>query len=210
MAVEQGDDVLPVVHELLRGKWDRVVGSQDFHPPKHVSFASTHGKDLFTTTQVPLPYAKPGEPQMIDQVMWPDHCVQGTRGAEIEDSILHVLKTDWIEKGKGSIIQKGTDIAVDAYSAFAGSPPVEPEASPLAKELRSHNVDTLFVVGLATDYCVRASALDAHKAGFNVYIVSEGVRAVGKGSATEKVTAECSAADIHFVSINSDEVRACL
>ncbi|TDL20045.1 Isochorismatase hydrolase [Rickenella mellea] len=208
LAVQSGDEVLPVIRELLKGNWEWVVASQDYHPPKHISFASTHSKDAFTSIHVPFPYAKEGEPSTIAQMLWPDHCVQNTHGAFIEESITNALKP-WFDKNRASIIQKGTDIRVEAYSAFE-SPIVQPEESSLGKILKEHNIDTLFVVGIATDYCVRASALDANKAGLNVFVIKEGVRAVGGEVATEKVAKEWEKAGVRFVNFEDDVVKAWL
>ncbi|THH04304.1 hypothetical protein EW145_g5621, partial [Phellinidium pouzarii] len=205
LAVPNGDDVLPVVRALLKGKWNFVAASQvgtynsiylvftlppgaalhlrssddltsviqplkhththtqDYHPPGHVSFASTHGKEPFTTLDVPYPYAgKDGAPKTISQLLWPDHCIQGTHGAEIDETVLDALQP-WLDAGKGIIVQKGTNPAVDAYSAFASTPGpgVPVPSTSLAASLRAHNISTLYIAGLATDYCVRASALDA-------------------------------------------------
>ncbi|KAI5118275.1 hypothetical protein M0805_006017 [Coniferiporia weirii] len=208
LAVKDGDKVLPIVQNMLKGKWSFVVASQDYHPAGHVSFASTHSKEAFTQIDVPYPYGKDDGPATISQMLWPDHCVQGTRGTEIEETVLEALQP-WLASDKGLIIQKGTDRAVDAYSAFASTPgPGVPAGSTrLAAALRAHGVATIFVVGLATDYCVRASALDARSAGFAVRVIREGVRAVGGEDATRSVEREWTEVGVEVVSVDDECVK---
>ncbi|KAL5514029.1 hypothetical protein ACEPAG_2790 [Sanghuangporus baumii] len=207
LAVPEGDQVVPVINKLLKEKkWSFVAASQDYHPPGHVSFASTHKKELFSQIDVPLPYAKEGMPTTIPQVMWPDHCVQGTHGAEIEQSVLKSLKP-WFESDKGLILQKGTDISIDVYSAFGCAPGFSPDTTQLASELRKRGITKLFVVGLATDYCARATALDARKAGFDVTVIREAVRAVGGEKATQRVEAEWREAGIKIVGMQDVTVE---
>lgn len=90
---------------------------------------------------------------------------------------------------------------MEAYSAFASAPPVEPADSPLSKQLLAHKIDKLFVLGLATDYCIRYCSLDARRAGFDVYVIEEGVRAVGGAEATSNVFAQLKHAGVHIVSV---------
>ncbi|KAH8115440.1 Isochorismatase hydrolase [Phellopilus nigrolimitatus] len=189
LAVPDGDAVLPAVRALLQREWAFVAASQDFHPPGHVSFASAHGKSLFSQLDVPNPFAAAtadgAQPTTVRQMLWPDHCVQGTRGAEIEASVLAALQP-WLDAGTGLIVQKGTHPEADAYSAFRAPPGADPAAGALAGALRARGVRTLVLAGLATDYCVDASARDARTAGFAVRVVREGVRAVDGGAEKEK------------------------
>ncbi|KLO13636.1 Isochorismatase hydrolase [Schizopora paradoxa] len=222
LGVAGGDEILPVVRRLLdeRSQWKVVVASQDFHPPGHISFASSHedGK-VFTAIQIPNVLAG-NEP--IQQMLWPDHCVQGTRGCEIDESVRQGFD-HWVASGKGFSVQKGLKTEVDAYSAFAPALCVSSSAfgtngttasehSPLASHLLSLGVKKLFVVGIATDYCVRATALDAMKSGcFDaVYVVREGVRAVGGDEATHKCLEEFNQAGVQFVSMEDEVVRRML
>jgi len=158
----------------------------------------------------------------MQQMLWPDHCIQGTRGCEIEQSVEKDLNR-WIASGKGFIVQKGVNPQAEAYSAFAPAQSVSSSAfpsnmttnherSPLASHLLSLGVKRLFVVGLATDYCVRASALDAMlTGGFEaVYIIREGVRAVGDNEATRKCLEEFKHAGVQFVSMEDEVVRRML
>ncbi|MGO4439545.1 bifunctional nicotinamidase/pyrazinamidase [Rhizobium sp. RAF56] len=143
LPVPEGDQVVPVANRLIRsGHYDLVVATQDWHPAGHGSFASSHpGKKPFEMGELS------GEPQM----MWPDHCVQGTKDAELHPD-LDADRIDFIQ-------QKGQDPTVDSYSAFRDN---EKHAlTGLAKELLARGVTELDLCGLATDYCVKFSALDA-------------------------------------------------
>jgi len=211
LAVNDGDQVLPVVNDLLtKYKWDFVAASQDYHPAGHVSFASTHKQELFKVIDVPYPRKSDDEPATVSQVMWPDHCVQRTRGADIEESVLRSLHP-WIDTGRGIVVQKGTDIALENYSAFGASASLPPSEALLASELCVHDINALVVVGLATDYCVRASALDAKKAGVpEVYVIRDAVRSVGGAEATENVEKECEQAGVRFVGLDDPVVKQLL
>ncbi|KAF8607547.1 Isochorismatase hydrolase [Ceratobasidium sp. AG-I] len=174
LAVPNGTDILPTVHDLLdHTHFDAYFASQDYHPANHVSFASSHpGQKPFTAIQVPVLHSN----LTTEQMLWPDHCVQGTHGCEIEKSVkdrLEKLK----EKGKiVEYIQKGTYVEVDAYSAFADNQYLT--FTDLTRLIHIHNISKLVVVGLATDYCVRATAIDSHKFGVTTEVVKAGIRAV--------------------------------
>jgi len=140
-------------------RFDLAVASRDWHPANHGSFASQH------------PGLKAGDfvkLDGIDQVLWPDHCVQETRGAMLH----HALRSERIRK----IIDKGTDPKIDSYSAFFDN--AHRRATGLGDYLRSENVDEVFLMGLATDYCVSASVLDAVKLGFRTAVIEDGCRAI--------------------------------
>jgi len=158
LAVPHGDEVIPVINRLARG-FELVVATQDWHPPNHLSFAANH------------PGRTVGEVVELDglkQVLWPVHCVQGTPGAELAaglDSarIAHVVK-------------KGTDPRVDSYSGFFDNG--RRRDTGLNRWLRSQGVERVVVTGLATDYCVKATALDAAELGFETTVVTDACRAV--------------------------------
>ena len=158
LAVPRGNEVIAVANALQR-RFSRVIATKDWHPSDHGSFASNHagGKvgDLV---------ALGGEPQ----VLWPDHCVQETWGSEFAPG----LETSAIEK----VFYKGTDPAVDSYSALFDNAHLR--STGLAEYLRESDVDELFVMGLATDYCVKFTALDALAEGFKVHVVEDGCRGV--------------------------------
>ncbi len=143
LPVPEGDQVVPVANQLIdSGKYDLIVASQDWHPPGHGSFASSHpGKKPFEIGMLS------GKPQM----MWPDHCVQNSKDAEFRPD-LHMAAVDFIQ-------QKGQNPAVDSYSAFRDND--QAALTGLAAYLRNKGVTELDLCGLATDYCVKFSALDA-------------------------------------------------
>ncbi|CDZ33350.1 bifunctional nicotinamidase/pyrazinamidase [Neorhizobium galegae] len=143
LPVAHGDEIVPVANQLIEGGgYDVIVASQDWHPENHGSFASRHpGKKPFDMGELS------GQPQ----VMWPDHCVQGTPDAEFHPD-LNVEAVDYIQ-------QKGENPAVDSYSAFRDND--QAAITGLAGYLRAQQVTELDLCGLATDYCVKFSALDA-------------------------------------------------
>lgn len=158
LAVTNGNEIVPVANRLMAG-YDLVVATQDWHPEGHGSFASQH------------PGHAVGEIVVLDgldQIMWPDHCVQGTSGAEFAPE----LNTAGIDH----VIQKGTDRNIDSYSGFFDN--ARRKATGLETYLRGKNVDAVHVMGLATDYCVKYTALDAVDLGFKTSLLSEGVRGV--------------------------------
>ncbi|MBT5295803.1 MAG: nicotinamidase, partial [Octadecabacter sp.] len=139
-------------------EYDAVILTQDWHPAGHSSFATTHGADPMTLTQ--MPYGP--------QVLWPDHCIIGTNGAAFH-SDLNVDAADMI-------IRKGYNPAIDSYSAFFENDHSTPTG--LEGYLRTRGIDTLTLVGLATDFCVNCSAVDAAKLGFNVTLRMNLCRAI--------------------------------
>ncbi|MGX1348662.1 nicotinamidase/pyrazinamidase [Bradyrhizobium elkanii] len=158
LAVKDGEQVVPVINRIARS-FANVVMTQDWHTPGHISFASTHsGKKPFET--VDLTYGK--------QVLWPDHCVQGTDGAS--------LSKDLAIPQAELIIRKGFHKDVDSYSAFTEAD--GKTTTGLAAYLKARNVERVFVAGLATDFCVAWTALDARKAGFETYVVEDACRGI--------------------------------
>jgi len=161
LAVPNGDAVVPVAARLCEHLGaDVVVATQDWHPPNHGSFASQHaGKQPFER----------GESAGLEQVFWPDHCVQHTHGA----CLARGLPLHRIER----LFYKGTDPRIDSFSGFFDN--ARRRATGLCEYLRLRGVHDLVVSGLATDYCVRATVLDAVEQGFSTTVVLDGVRAVG-------------------------------
>lgn len=162
LPVAEGDAVVPVANRLMRsGRYDLVVASQDWHPANHGSFASQHdGKKPFDMGELS------GQPQ----VMWPDHCVQNTPDAEFHPD-LDQSRIDFVQR-------KGENPAVDSYSAFRDND--RSALTGLSDYLRSKNVTELDLMGLATDYCVRFSALDAVDMlpGVKVRLIADGCRGI--------------------------------
>jgi len=173
LPVPNGDEVVPVVNRL-GSRFAHVVLTQDWHPHGHQSFASSHpGRKPFET--IALPYG--------DQVLWPDHCVQGTTGAEFHGR-LQVPHAELV-------LRKGYHRTIDSYSAFFENDRTTPTG--LSGYLRERGLMRLFVAGLALDFCVRYSAEDAHRAGFGVVVIDDACRAIdveGSAAATRRSLAE--------------------
>ncbi|MDF1791873.1 MAG: bifunctional nicotinamidase/pyrazinamidase [Thalassobaculaceae bacterium] len=165
LAVADGDAVVPVANRLCEA-FAHVVATQDWHPAGHSSFASQHpGHDAFTTVE--MPYGP--------QTLWPDHCVQGAPGAELHRD----LALDRVEL----ILRKGYRRAIDSYSAFMENDRTTPTG--LTGYLRERGFERLFFAGLATDFCVAWSVLDARKAGFEAVILTDACRAIDLGGSLD-------------------------
>ena len=158
LPVGKGDEVVPVVNRLAEA-FENVVVTQDWHTPGHASFASSHpGKKPFEMTK--LSYGQ--------QVLWPDHCVQGT-----DDAALHKdLKLPRAQL----IVRKGYHKDMDSYSAFEEAD--HKSATGLAGYLKQRGIKSVFVTGLATDFCVAWTAMDARKLGFETYVIEDATRAI--------------------------------
>ncbi|KAF3050563.1 NAD(+) salvage pathway protein [Didymella keratinophila] len=171
LAVTGGRDIVPAINELLDLPFALRVATQDWHPTDHISFASNHdapnNKPFVSkaTIQNPLNPAETQETQL-----WPDHCVQDSKGAEL----LPELNASKFDK----IVKKGMDKRVEMYSAFADPFPSPCSQSDLADTLKQAGITDVFVAGLAADYCVRFTALDAQKNGFKTWVVGEATKAV--------------------------------
>lgn len=173
LAVPRGDEVVPIVNRLA-AKFKNVVLTQDWHPPGHLSFASSHpGREPFETIEVAYG----------PQVLWPDHCVQDTPGAEFRED-LHVPQA-------ALVIRKGFRRAIDSYSAFYENDRATPTG--LAGYLRERGLRRVFLAGLAFDFCVRYSAEDAHREGFDAIVIEDACRGIdvdGSVAATHRRLAE--------------------
>jgi len=158
LAVPGGDEVIPLANELQR-RFDVVLATQDWHPPDHGSFAANH------------PGNKPGDRIMLDgieQILWPVHCVQNTPGAEFVAS--------FDTKRIGRIFQKGTDPKIDSYSTFFDN--AHRRSTGLGDYLKERSVTDVYLVGLALDYCVKYSALDARQLGLNAHVIVDACRGI--------------------------------
>lgn len=158
LEVASGDEVVPVANRVAK-HFELVIATQDWHPADHGSFASNHDG------------AKPGEVIDLDgleQVLWPDHCVQGSPGAMFRED----LDTGAVTK----VFQKGTDPTVDSYSAFYDNG--HRKSTGLTEFLEEHDVQDVYIMGLATDYCVKFTALDARRDGFTSLLIEDGCRGV--------------------------------
>ena len=158
LAVQKGDEVVPLVNALAK-RFGNVVLTQDWHPPGHQSFATSHpGSKPFDSIE--LRYG--------EQVLWPDHCVQGSRGARFHP----VLNRSDVAK----VFRKGTDPDIDSYSTFFDN--AHRKSTGLGDYLRGETVTDVYLLGLATDYCVKYSALDAVSLGFKTHVIIDGCRGV--------------------------------
>lgn len=176
LAVGDGDAVVPIVNRIAQ-QFDHVALTQDWHPAGHSSFASSHpGATPFET--IAMPYGP--------QTLWPDHCVQGTPGAAFHAG----LNTDKAQL----IIRKGFRRAIDSYSAFFENDKITPTG--LAGYLRERGLARVFLAGLATDFCVHYSAMDARRLGFEAVVIDAGCRAIDLGGSLARAYAEMGEAGV--------------
>jgi nicotinamidase/pyrazinamidase len=176
LAVKEGDTIVPLINRLAKS-FANVILTQDWHTADHVSFASQHaGKKPFEMTA--LPYG--------EQVLWPDHCVQGTPGAELVKGldVPHARL----------VLRKGFHRNVDSYSAFLEAD--KKTQTGLAGYLRSAGIQRVFFCGLATDYCVAWSALDARKLGFGAVVIEDACRGIDLNGSLAKAWSEMTKAGV--------------
>jgi nicotinamidase/pyrazinamidase len=176
LAVPRGDEVVPLINRLA-ARFENVVLTQDWHPRRHVSFASSHrGKQPFETIE--LSYGI--------QVLWPDHCVQGTSGAALHEDL---------DAGKAQlVIRKGHHAGIDSYSAFLEAD--RRTATGLAGYLKERKLQKLYVCGLATDFCVAWTALDARAAGFDTTVIEHACRAIDLAGSLARAWSDMTAAGV--------------
>lgn len=198
LAVTNGRDTVNTINKLLNLPFVTKIATKDWHPQDHVSFASNHaGKQPFTDFVTVI---NPGnEEERYETRLWPVHCVQGTKGAELIPE-LDIAKVD-------KIVEKGLRKEVEMYSAFY-DPFESPRCSDsgLAGLLKEKGITDVYVVGLAFDYCVKSTAVDAAKEGFRTVIVEEGTSAVDPGNLGE-VMKELQEKGVRIVKMDGDEVR---
>jgi nicotinamidase/pyrazinamidase len=157
LAVADGDAIVPLINTLAK-KFDHVILTQDWHPPQHISFASTHGRKDFETIEAPYG----------PQTLWPEHVLQNTEGAAFHPA-LHIPHAELI-------LRKGFRRHIDSYSAFLENDHTTPTG--LAGYLRERNLQRLFLCGLAYDFCVRYSAIDGKALGFETIVIEDATRPV--------------------------------
>lgn len=160
LAVPQGHEIIPVVNQLQE-KFELVVATQDWHPKDHLSFASNH------------PGKKPYEVVRLDgleQVLWPDHCLQGEKGA--------MFVPDFDERRVEAIFRKGTNPQIDSYSGFFDNG--RKKSTGLADFLKGRRIEEVYLCGLAAEYCVLYTALDAIELGFKTYYIEDATRALSQ------------------------------
>jgi nicotinamidase/pyrazinamidase len=179
LAVPDGETIVPLVNRLI-GAFAQVVLTQDWHPAGHASFASSHpGAKPFDV--IATPYGQ--------QVLWPDHCVQGSHGAALVDGL--AVDAAFL------ILRKGIHAAVDSYSAFLEAD--RQTTTGLGALLRARGVDRVFVGGLATDFCVAFSAVDARAAGFETYVVEDACRAIDASGSLDAAWARMDSAGVRRI-----------
>ena len=180
LAVPRGDEVVPIVNRLA-ARFANVILTQDWHPANHISFASRHaGSKPFETIE--LPYGT--------QVLWPEHCVQGSRGAELHAAlaIAHAQ----------AVIRKGYHAHADSYSALLEADRRTPTG--LAGMLRERGIRRVYCCGLATDFCVAFSALDAQAAGFETLVIEDACRAIDTGGSLAAARRKLADAGVRIAS----------
>lgn len=182
LAVPHGDDVVPIINRLAQ-RFPHVVLTQDWHPTGHLSFASGH------------PGCKPFETATVAygaQILWPDHCVQGTSGAEFHHE-LHVPQAELV-------LRKGYRRDIDSYSAFYENDHRTPTG--LGGYLRERQLSRVFVAGLAFDFCVRYSAEDAHREGFAIVVIEDGCRGIDVDGSVDTTRRDLATAGIAIIGVN--------
>lgn len=166
LEVPKGDEIIPIINNIQKD-YDLVVASQDWHPQGHLSFASQHENKLpFEIIDL----------DGLEQVLWPDHCIQESYGSQISED----LQTNRVE----AIFRKGMDPKIDSYSAFYDNG--KRKDTGLAGYLKTRNIDEVHVCGLAADFCVFFTAMDAISEGFKTSIISKATKAIDKGAFMEK------------------------
>lgn len=179
LAVTGGDEIVPLVNDLIRNT-EHVILTQDWHPAGHSSFASSHhGRQPFEA--IDMPYGA--------QTLWPDHCIQGSKGADFHTGLA------WSKAEL--IVRKGFRSGIDSYSAFFENDRLTPTG--LAGYLRERGIGEIVMVGLATDFCVAYSALDAVKHGFETTVRLDGCRAIDLNGSLEAMIGQMRDAGVKLV-----------
>lgn len=196
-----GRSIAPVINDLLKLPWTLRVATKDMHPKDHISFASQHPPPNNKPFESSITIANPHNPEETQTTnLWPDHCVAGSPGSELIPE-LDVGRLD-------EIVEKGQDKRVEMYSAFC-TPFLNPKIveTGLAKTLKEKGVTHVFCVGLAADFCVKATAIDAAKEGFETVVIREGTKGVEQGDeADKKLAQELKENNVKMVSVDGAEV----
>ncbi|KAL8942819.1 MAG: hypothetical protein Q9216_001434 [Gyalolechia sp. 2 TL-2023] len=204
LAVPGGRDIAPTINHLLSLPFALKIATRDFHPPDHVSFDTSHPPPNNKAFSSCVTIANPQDSAEATSIpLWPAHCVQGTPGAELVPE----LDTSKFDR----VIDKSRDKRVEMFSSFAdafGNKSAQAASFDLAAFLKEKGIQRVFVVGLAGDYCIRFTATDAKKEGFEVFVIEEGVRSiVDQGEkGWEAVKREMKELGIEVIKRDSDEV----
>ena len=180
LAVAGGDKIIPVINQLVK-RYEHTILTQDWHPRGHHSFASSHpGKMPYDTVE--LDYG--------EQILWPDHCIQGTEGAQFHPQ-LNVTRAELI-------LRKGFRREIDSYSAFFEND--HKTATGLAGFLKEQDFKTLYFAGLATDYCVHWSVVDGCKHGFEIYLIEDATQGIDTNGSMDHAMRQMREAGAKFIS----------
>lgn len=183
LAVANADEIIPKINQLAQ-KFEHIVLTQDWHPDQHISFADNHpNKNPFETIE--LDYGR--------QVLWPKHCVQGTHDAEFHPHLN--IPTAQL------IIRKGCHQNIDSYSAFMEADRKAPTG--LNGYLREHQINTVFIVGIATDFCVAWTAIDAAELGFDTYVIEDACKAIDLNGSLQQAWQDMSQKGVHRIEASS-------
>lgn len=183
LAVANADEIIPKINQLAQ-KFEHIVLTQDWHPDQHISFADNHpNKKPFETIE--LDYGR--------QVLWPKHCVQGTRDAEFHPHLN--IPTAQL------IIRKGCHQNIDSYSAFMEADRKTPTG--LNGYLREHQINTVYIVGIATDFCVAWTAIDATELGFDTYVIEDACKAIDLNGSLQQAWQDMSQKGVHRIEASS-------
>ena len=183
LAVANADEIIPKINQLAQ-KFKLIVLTQDWHPDQHISFADNHpNKKPFETIE--LDYGR--------QVLWPKHCVQGTHDAEFHPHLN--IPTAQL------IIRKGCHQNIDSYSAFMEADRKTPTG--LNGYLREHQINTVYIVGIATDFCVAWTAIDAAELGFDTYVIEDACKAIDLNGSLQQAWQDMSQKGVHRIEASS-------
>ena len=183
LAAANADEIIPNINQLAQ-KFEHIVLTQDWHPDQHISFADNHpNKKPFETIE--LDYGR--------QVLWPKHCVQGTRDAEFHPHLN--IPTAQL------IIRKGCHQNIDSYSAFMEADRKTPTG--LNGYLREHQINTVFIVGIATDFCVAWTAIDAAELGFDTYVIEDACKAIDLNGSLQQAWQDMLQKGVHRIEASS-------
>ena len=183
LAVANADEIIPKINQLAQ-KFEHIVLTQDWHPDQHISFADNHpNKKPFETIE--LDYGR--------QVLWPKHCVQGTRDAEFHPHLN--IPTAQL------IIRKGCHQNIDSYSAFMEADRKTPTG--LNGYLREHQINTVYIVGIATDFCVAWTAIDAAELGFDTYVIEDACKAIDLNGSLQQAWQDMLQKGVHRIEASS-------
>ena len=158
LAVKNGDDIIPIVNNLQQS-FNHIIATQDWHPANHKSFANEH-KNKKIGDFINL--------NGVEQILWPNHCIEKTFGSQFSE-ILDIEKVD-------RVIKKGNNPEIDSYSGFFEND--KKTKTELDNYLKHKNIDTIYICGLATDYCVKYTALDAVELGYKTYLIEDAIKGV--------------------------------